>query len=159
MPHSECVVLGLRLALTLSDVQILDAPQIPTSSRLSEDNRTADVYNVSDISDEDIEEYAPPDHSTRGLLPEWNIFKLHDQLLQALHHQSFTKPTPIQSKAIPPALRGRDVVGVAETVRALPHLLPSNTYVGTGIGKNSGVWVTNPTQTIHMEEVPSVEDP
>jgi len=117
----------MGLAFTLSDVQILDAPQIPASSRLSEDDKTADVSDIPDISDEDIEECTPLNHPTRGLLPEWDIFELHDQLLRALHHRSFEKPTPIQSKALPPALRGKDVVGVAETVRILPYLLPSNT--------------------------------
>ncbi|KAF9652598.1 DEAD-domain-containing protein [Thelephora ganbajun] len=62
-----------------------------------------------------MEEDVPPSHSTRRLLLEWDTFELHDQLLRALHHQSFTKPTPIQLKALPPALQGRDVVGVAET--------------------------------------------
>jgi len=146
LPHSGCVVLGVRLTLTLSDIQRLDTPQIPTSSsRLPEDDKTTDVSDVPDTSDEDMEECAPPNFSTRGMLPEWDIFQLHDQLLRALHHQSFTKPTPIQSKALPPALRGRDVVGVAETVRTRPHLLPSNTYIGIGIGKNSGVRITDPT--------------
>lgn len=144
LPHSGCVVLDVRLALTLSDVQILDTPQIPTSSRLPEDDKTTDVSNFADMSDEDMEEYVPPNCSTRGMLPEWDIFQLHDQLLRALHHQSFAKPTPIQLKALPPALRGRDVVGVAETVRTRPHLLPSNTYLGIGIGKNSGVRIADP---------------
>lgn len=124
LPHSGCVVLGVRLALTLSDVQRLDTPQIPTSSRLPEDDKTTEVSDAPDTSDADMEECAPPNCLTRGMLPEWDIFQLHDQLLRALHHQSFTKPTPIQSKALPPALRGRDVVGVAETVRTHPHLLP-----------------------------------
>jgi hypothetical protein len=119
--HSGCVILGVRLGLALSDVQILDAPQIPTSSRLPEGDKTAGLSNVLDTPDEDIEQRTPPNHSTRGLLPEWDFFELHEQLLRALHHQSFTKPTPIQSKALPPALRGRDVVGVAETVRTRPH--------------------------------------
>jgi ATP-dependent RNA helicase DDX24/MAK5 len=37
---------------------------------------------------------------------------------------NFLSPTPIQAEAIPFALAGRDVVGVAETVRSLsPHLV------------------------------------
>lgn len=38
-----------------------------------------------------------------------------DPLLEALNQMSFHKPTPIQVRAIPPALEGRDVIGVAET--------------------------------------------
>ena len=36
-------------------------------------------------------------------------------LLEALQQLSFTKPTEIQAKALPPALAGRDIIGVAET--------------------------------------------
>ena len=37
-------------------------------------------------------------------------------LLEALEIMKFTKPTEIQAQAIPPALTGRDIIGVAETV-------------------------------------------
>ena len=50
------------------------------------------------------------------MLPEWSRFSLHDQLARALYAQHFTRPTPIQAEALPLALAGRDVVGVAETV-------------------------------------------
>lgn len=117
LSRSRYIVLGATLALALSDVQILDAPQSATSSRLLEGGEATDVPEVLDTSGEDAEEVIPNNRSTRGLLPEWDSFELHDQLIRALGHQSFTKPTPIQLKAIPPALQGRDIVGVAETVR------------------------------------------
>ncbi|KAI9459767.1 ATP-dependent RNA helicase [Boletus coccyginus] len=50
-----------------------------------------------------------------ALLPKWRSFNLHPHLLQVLHKRSFTTPTPIQSQALPFALSGRDVIGVAET--------------------------------------------
>lgn len=53
----------------------------------------------------------------KTLLPDWHPFKLHPQLLSSLYAQHFTTPTPIQSKAIPAAAKGKDIVGVAETVR------------------------------------------
>ncbi|KAI6124483.1 ATP-dependent RNA helicase, partial [Pisolithus croceorrhizus] len=49
------------------------------------------------------------------LLPDWHHFNLHTHILQVLHSRKFNSPTPIQSKAIPPALSGRDVIGIAET--------------------------------------------
>ncbi|ETW78187.1 hypothetical protein HETIRDRAFT_236608, partial [Heterobasidion irregulare TC 32-1] len=49
------------------------------------------------------------------LLPEWHSFSLHPRLGRALHAQKFQSPTPIQSQAIPHALEGRDLIGVAET--------------------------------------------
>ena len=36
-------------------------------------------------------------------------------ILAALADQGYTKPSPIQEKAIPPALEGRDVLGIAQT--------------------------------------------
>lgn len=52
---------------------------------------------------------------TKGQLPEWAPFALHPQLAAALHHQKFTSPTSIQARAIPKAIEGRDIIGVAET--------------------------------------------
>jgi ATP-dependent RNA helicase RhlE len=40
---------------------------------------------------------------------------LSRELLSAVHGQGYTTPTPIQAKAIPPALAGRDVLGCAQT--------------------------------------------
>jgi superfamily II DNA/RNA helicase len=37
-------------------------------------------------------------------------------LLEALGQMGFTKPTEIQADALGPALEGRDIIGVAETV-------------------------------------------
>jgi ATP-dependent RNA helicase DDX24/MAK5 len=36
--------------------------------------------------------------------------------LRALHHKGFDAPTPIQAAALPVALKGKDVIGVAQTV-------------------------------------------
>ncbi|MEZ4404992.1 MAG: DEAD/DEAH box helicase [Polyangiales bacterium] len=40
---------------------------------------------------------------------------LDPRLLRALTDEGYTTPTPIQSQAIPPALEGRDLLGVAQT--------------------------------------------
>ncbi|KAL4079554.1 ATP-dependent RNA helicase [Scleroderma citrinum] len=57
----------------------------------------------------------PPSFDSANLLPEWHPFQLHPHILQVLHSCKFLSPTPIQSQAIPSALSGRDVIGVAET--------------------------------------------
>ena len=41
--------------------------------------------------------------------------RLSDPLLRALAEEGYETPTPIQAKAIPPALEGRDVLGCAQT--------------------------------------------
>ena len=40
---------------------------------------------------------------------------LNAPILRALEEQGYAKPSPIQEKAIPPALAGRDVLGCAQT--------------------------------------------
>jgi ATP-dependent RNA helicase RhlE len=54
-------------------------------------------------------------------------FNLSEPLQQALADHGFTTPTPVQEGAIPPALEGRDVLGVAQTGtgKTVAFLLPS----------------------------------
>ena len=53
----------------------------------------------------------PPDSSTTTFAS----LKLAPQLLRALVEKGYTHPSPIQAKAIPPLLEGRDYVGCAQT--------------------------------------------
>ncbi|KAJ8487527.1 hypothetical protein ONZ45_g14294 [Pleurotus djamor] len=64
-------------------------------------------------------------------LPEWKNIKLHGILLHHLRLKQFTSPTPIQASAIPYALSGRDVIGVAETGsgKTLAYGLPILQYI------------------------------
>ncbi|KAI0763081.1 DEAD-domain-containing protein [Trametes elegans] len=57
----------------------------------------------------------PVSFDAKTHLPAWDSFHLHPQLGRALHAKKFTDPTPIQAQTLPLALKGRDVVGVAET--------------------------------------------
>ncbi|MEL6358667.1 MAG: DEAD/DEAH box helicase, partial [Bacteroidota bacterium] len=52
--------------------------------------------------------------------------KLNKQLLEALAEAGYTVPTPIQQKAVPLALAGRDVLGIAQTGtgKTAAYLLP-----------------------------------
>lgn len=49
--------------------------------------------------------------------PGWSSITLHPALKERLHHSGFHSPTDIQANALPHALRGKDIIGVAETVR------------------------------------------
>ena len=53
---------------------------------------------------------------TDSELAEWSEIKLHNALKKALVALEFNKPTDIQTRSLPFALDGRDIVGVAETV-------------------------------------------
>ncbi len=48
-------------------------------------------------------------------MTSFEVFGLHEKLLAALAEQGYTTPTPIQAQAIPPILRGDDVIGIAQT--------------------------------------------
>ncbi len=45
----------------------------------------------------------------------FDSFQLHPELLKGIRSLGFTRPTPIQGKAIPAVLAGRDVIGCAQT--------------------------------------------
>ncbi len=45
----------------------------------------------------------------------FNELQLSEPILRALKEKKYTTPTPIQSKAIPIALDGRDILGIAQT--------------------------------------------
>ena len=56
-----------------------------------------------------------------------NVFTQLPEFLQtALTRQGITEPTPVQTRAVPPALQGRDVLATAQTGtgKTLAFLLP-----------------------------------
>ena len=48
-------------------------------------------------------------------MTKFSDLKLHAKVLKAIEEVGYTDPTPIQAGAIPPALEGRDVLGIAQT--------------------------------------------
>lgn len=46
---------------------------------------------------------------------KFSDLKLMPSLLKAVEEEGYTAPSPIQEKAIPPVLEGRDLVGCAQT--------------------------------------------
>ena len=57
---------------------------------------------------------SPEDASTSSL-PTFKELGVIDPLLEALQQMNYTMPTEIQAEALPHALQGRDIIGVAET--------------------------------------------
>jgi ATP-dependent RNA helicase RhlE len=53
--------------------------------------------------------------SASGPTPRFTDFGLRPELVRAVTELGFTEPTPIQSKGIPPALEGRDILACAMT--------------------------------------------
>jgi ATP-dependent RNA helicase RhlE len=46
---------------------------------------------------------------------EFQKFNFHPQVMEGTAAAGYTKPTPIQTQAIPPVMEGRDVMGLAQT--------------------------------------------
>jgi ATP-dependent RNA helicase RhlE len=67
----------------------------------------------------------------------FRAFNLPAQLQAALDRANFTEPTPIQESAIPVALTGRDVIGIAQTGtgKTLAFALPILTQILRGSGR------------------------
>ncbi|KAJ2497420.1 ATP-dependent RNA helicase [Coemansia sp. RSA 1972] len=68
----------------------------------SEDDKDVQVTQ-DDVKDPDVDVSA------------WEQLGVHSTLLRALRHLGFTCPTEIQSKTLPHAMHGRDIIGAAET--------------------------------------------
>lgn len=82
-----------------------------------------DERSSSDSEEEEVEakkettrtEDVEQDDSTEKTLESFSDLNIVPELLQACKNLNFTKPTPIQAKAIPPALEGKDIIGLAQT--------------------------------------------
>src|SRR5690348_7661730 len=51
----------------------------------------------------------------RPILTHFNELGLNAHLLKALESEGYQTPTPIQARAIPELLKGRDLLGIAQT--------------------------------------------
>src|SRR3954466_194277 len=77
-------------------------------------------------------------------------FKLHPDLIRGLKDLGFTRPTPIQADAIPPAVEGRDVLACAMTGsgKTVAFLLPIlNQLIGKPRGTTRALILT-PTREL-----------
>ncbi|KAI0346466.1 DEAD-domain-containing protein [Trametopsis cervina] len=108
---------------------VTDTPQDKKRTRLPVETAAKNGSHGDTASGGPSREEQPFDSKT--LLPEWHEYSLHPQLFRALHAQGFSSPTPIQSKAIPSACKGKDVVGVAQTGsgKTLAYGLPILNYL------------------------------
>ncbi|KAK0237853.1 ATP-dependent RNA helicase [Armillaria nabsnona] len=106
----------------------------------------------TDNEDETVVEDDIPDS-------KWNNFAMHPHLSRALHNKKFLEPTPIQAAAIPFAIQGRDVVGVAQTgsgktlAYGLPilHYLLSNPAPATLARRPVRALILAPTRELALQ--------
>jgi len=67
-------------------------------------------------------------------MTKFSDLALDPRVLQAVEEAGYETPTPIQAQAIPPALEGRDVLGIAQTGtgKTASFVLPMVTLLGQG---------------------------
>ncbi len=82
---------------------------------------------------------------------------LIEPLVRALKKQGYVTPTPIQEKAIPPLLAGRDLMGIAQTgtgktaAFVLPILQLLSKEPGHVVSKTPRVLILTPTRELAMQ--------
>lgn len=83
----------------------------------------------------------------------FDAFKLNKQLLDAVATAGYTQPTPIQQKAIPLALAGHDVLGIAQTGtgKTAAYVLPLLMKVKYAQGFHPRALILAPTRELVMQ--------
>ena len=80
----------------------------------------------------------------------FTTLKIHTSLLQSIRELGFSRPTPVQADAIPPALAGRDVLACAQTGsgKTAAFLLPIlNNLIGKPRGRTRAL-ILAPTREL-----------
>src|SRR5581483_4386665 len=81
---------------------------------------------------------------------------LQPDILKGIRDLGFTRPTPIQAKAIPPVLLGRDVIGLAQTGtgKTAAFVLPILHRLLQGqTGLNLRALILSPTRQIAQQSI------
>ncbi|QJW93327.1 DEAD-box ATP-dependent RNA helicase CshA [Frigoriglobus tundricola] len=89
--------------------------ELPPDSEAAADGEETDdpESEPGDPADDPDHESAPPPEVDPAMT--FADLKLIRPLMDAITHAGYTHPTPIQEAVIPPALRGKDVIGQAQT--------------------------------------------
>ncbi len=80
-------------------------------------------------------------------------FKLNRQLLNAIEEAGYTTPTPIQEQAIPLALAGQDILGIAQTGtgKTAAYALPLLMRIKYAQGQHARALIMAPTRELAMQ--------
>ncbi|WP_154853654.1 DEAD/DEAH box helicase [Cyclobacterium xiamenense] len=86
-------------------------------------------------------------------LQSFENFNLNKQLLRAVQEIGYEKPTPIQEKAIPLALSGHDILGIAQTGtgKTAAFVLPLLFKVKYAQGQHPRALILAPTRELVMQ--------
>jgi ATP-dependent RNA helicase RhlE len=86
-------------------------------------------------------------------------FKLDARLLAGIRHLGYTTPTPIQVKAIPAALEGRDLIGTAQTGtgKTAAFVLPILNKLLSGSRHRARALIVTPTRELAQQIYETVQ--
>lgn len=86
-------------------------------------------------------------------LPSFEKFKLNKQLLEAVAESGYEKPTPIQGRAIPLALAGHDILGIAQTGtgKTAAYVLPILFKIKYAQGNHPRALILAPTRELVLQ--------
>ena len=87
-------------------------------------------------------------------------FKLNRQLLNAIEEAGYTAPTPIQEQAMPLAMAGHDVLGIAQTGtgKTAAFVLPILMKIKYAQGEHARAFILAPTRELVMQIAKAVEE-
>jgi ATP-dependent RNA helicase RhlE len=90
----------------------------------------------------------------------FETYGLDPRCLQVLAKRNISEPTPIQERAIPIALEGRDLIGLAQTGtgKTLAYVLPSITRLAAGRVRKNQMLVLVPTRELAVQVHEVVEE-
>ena len=89
----------------------------------------------------------------------FNDLKIATPLRNAIADMGFTKPTPIQAKAFPVVLSGKDMIGIAQTGtgKTFAYMLPILQSLAYSEQKHPRVLVIVPTRELVLQVVDEIE--
>ncbi len=128
------------------EVEAEEAPEMQEEAVMAEGFEGAD--EMSDEEDFDGGDWSIEDETEEDEEPA-NTFAamgLDDRVLRSLDKASIYHPTPIQAEAIPAALEGRDVLGLAQTGtgKTLAFMIP----IAEKLGKGRTALILTPTREL-----------
>ena len=84
---------------------------------------------------------------------KFELFKLNRQLLNAIEEAGYAEPTPIQEQAIPLALAGQDILGIAQTGtgKTAAYSLPLLMRIKYAQGEHPRALILAPTRELAMQ--------
>nr|POE54685.1 dead-box atp-dependent rna helicase 20 [Quercus suber] len=130
---------SVRSSSSRNSYEVVESPRKLDLDGLTpfEKNFYVESPAVAEMSDREVEEYRLQREITvEGLdvpkpVKSFRDVGFPDYVIQEITKAGFVEPTPIQAQGWPMALRGRDLIGIAETGsgKTLAYLLPAIVHV------------------------------